>query len=207
MAGAGAARCRSTSIRSTRRSTIPRSARAWCARSSAAFRSRPASCCRCSAGTRAAQRGWRSERWPLRRGKLFLVPGDSPVGLRLPMKTPALRAGRRTFPYIHRAGPAGAARPAARRRCAFRQSVARRRRSRQQTQMRAVRGRRRGAHRADRRAARRRALRLHAADRRRSRTISNCSATVEAIARGAQACRCASRAIRRPTIRASTSSR
>lgn len=48
--------------------------------------------------------GWRSEMWKTRRKKLFLIPGDSPVGLRLPIGT-LPHVSKAAYPYYQPSDP------------------------------------------------------------------------------------------------------
>jgi uncharacterized protein (DUF2126 family)/transglutaminase-like putative cysteine protease len=53
---------------------------------------------------KAARPRWVSERWRTRRGKIFLIPGDSPIGFRMPLGTlPYVPPSQ--YPYIHEADP------------------------------------------------------------------------------------------------------
>ncbi|MFV0386333.1 DUF2126 domain-containing protein [Paracoccus sp. (in: a-proteobacteria)] len=56
---------------------------------------------------RASGHQWRSEQWETRRGHLFLVPGDSPVGFRLPLGAlPYIPPA--SYPYIYAPDPTAA---------------------------------------------------------------------------------------------------
>ena len=66
----------------------------------AGFPSRSATSCRSVAGSPGPRAsGWLSEAWRFKRGRLYLVPGDSPIGLRLPLGgLPPLKP--EDYPYI-----------------------------------------------------------------------------------------------------------
>lgn len=54
--------------------------------------------------TRATGRKWMSEKWRTRRGQLYLLPGDSPVGFRLPLNSlPYIPPS--SYPYINPMDP------------------------------------------------------------------------------------------------------
>ena len=99
---------------------------------------------------------WRSEHWKIRRSNLFLTPGDSPLGLRLPIASLEY-VPPEEYPYIIEQDPMAPRGELARRRQAAGGTCRERGQGKVKTGA--------GAHRDVDRNPRRRALRLHAAGR------------------------------------------
>ncbi len=147
-------------------------------------------------------RDWSSERWQTRREHLFLVPGDSPLGFRLPLETLDYIPPSR-FPYCGPAGPDRASRSPARSRPAHHHHGITRRAPVAAAGPRSSPQRSRSPHGLRGRAPRRHALRLHAAGRP-ARRLPRTSRPPSKGRRATSACRSISKATARPTIRGST---
>ena len=131
-------------------------------------------------------RRWVTERWGTRRGKLFLMPGDSPAGFRLPLGSLAALPAV-DYPHVLPRDPLGEAPPLPERAVLIQQRKPSRcgRRlcpppSGPQRDLRL------GAHRAGHRAARRASVRVHAAASRMRSTIAALIAAIEEAAAAAK---------------------
>ena len=93
--------CRPTSIRWSRSCRTRRSARVSRACSSRDSSGSSVTCCRCAGSGRPTRAGTgKRGRWFFRAEHLFLIPGDSPIGYRLPLDSlPWVRPA--DYPYIY----------------------------------------------------------------------------------------------------------
>ncbi len=159
----------------------------------------------------AAQSHWVSEKWKTRRGKLFLAPGDSAAGYRLPLSS-LKHIPATSYPHVVPRDPLQPAGPLPEPEQLLRakpQPTASFTADAGNQQDRAEqvisRDRGRGAHRRHGRSPRRASVRFPAAGRR-ARGLSGAGRRRRGMPPKPSACPCRSRATRRPSIRASTSS-
>ena len=97
--------CRSTSIRSTASCRIRKIARGWRRCSSRAWTKSSATRCRCGADYYTDDTSaWASGAWFFRPERMYLIPGDSPMGYRLPLDSiPWVKESE--CPYLYEQDP------------------------------------------------------------------------------------------------------